>query len=364
MADWAVTTANASLEFDTAYGFYNSCYQIDSNHFINFWAGDGLDGYVQVFAVNTSTWGVTTANARLEFDTAYGADNSCYQVDGNHFINFWRQEFSKGFVQVFTVSTSTWAVTTANASLEFEANKGLYNSCYQIDSNHFINFWQGTGDLDGYVQVFAVNTSTWGVTTANASLEFDTVDNSYNSCYQIDSNHFINFWAGSSTDGYVQVFTVSTSTWAVTTANASLEFDIVNGTHNSCYQIDSNHFINFCSGDGFDGFVQVFTVNTSTWAVTTANASLEFDTIGSNYNSCYQIDSNHFINFYCGVSSDGFVQVFAVEVPAGATGTDMKLNVGDSWKTVTAVKVNVGDSWKPVTKVQVNVGDTWKEVFS
>jgi hypothetical protein len=46
-----------------------------------------------------------------------------------------------------------------------------------------------------------------------------------------------------------------------------------------------------------------------------------------------------------------------------ATGTNMKLNVGDSWKTVTAVKVNVGDSWKPVTKVQVNVGDSWKTVF-
>ena len=72
MAEWAVTTANASLEFDTVQGTYSSCYQIDSNHFINFWAGNGYNGYVQVFTVNTSTWDVTTANARLELDKQSG----------------------------------------------------------------------------------------------------------------------------------------------------------------------------------------------------------------------------------------------------------------------------------------------------
>ena len=104
---------------------------------------------------------------------------------------------------------ATWAVTTAAASLKFEQVYGYYNSCYQIDSNHFINFWGGA-DYDGFVQTFAVNTSTWAVTTAAASLEFDTVLGYYNSCYQIDSNHFINFWSGANGDGFVQTFVVTT----------------------------------------------------------------------------------------------------------------------------------------------------------
>ncbi len=313
---WAVSTANANLEFDTANGSYNSCYQIDSNHFINFWAGLDNDGYAQVFTVNTSTWVVTTANTSLEFDTIANYFNSCYQIDSNHFINFWGGTNSQiGYVQVFTVNTTTWAVTTANASLNFDTAFGYYNSCYQIDSNHFINFWSGSG-LDGYAQVFTVNTTTWAVTTANASLEYDTVLGYMNSCYQIDSSHFINFWGGLDSDGYVQVFAVNTSTWAVTTANASLEFDTAFGYYNSCYQIDSNHFINFWSGPDADGYAQVFTVNTTTWAVTTANASLEYDTVNGTYNSCYQIDSNHFINFWGGLDSDGYVQVFAVELPS------------------------------------------------
>jgi hypothetical protein len=260
MAELAVTTANAPLEFDATIATYNSCYQIDSNHFINFWAGSGSDGFVQVFTVNTTTWAVTTASASLEFDAAHGTYNSCYQIDANHFINFWQGSSGfDGFVQVFTVNTTTWAVTTANASLEFDTGNAYNNSCYQIDSNHFINFWSGVG-YDGCAQVFTVNTTTWAVTTANDSLVFDPVYTNENSCCQVDSNHFINFWSSDSFDGFVQVFTVNTTTWAVTTASASLEFDAEHGRYNSCYQIDSTHFINFWSGSGDDGFVQVFTV--------------------------------------------------------------------------------------------------------
>jgi hypothetical protein len=342
MAEWAVTTAAASLEFDTDYGWYNSCHQIDSNHFINFWGGPDDDGYVQVFTVNTSTWAVTTAAASLEFDTGHDWFNSCYQIDSNHFINFWGGLDYDGYVQVFTVNTSTWAVTTAAASLEFDEGQGYYgyyNSCHQIDSNHFINFWSGKDD-DGFTQVFTVNTSTWAVTTAGARLEFDTVNARINSCYQVDNNHFVNFWKGADGGGFTQVFTVNTSTWAVTTAAASLEFDTVNGWHSSCYQVDSNHFINFWSGPDDDGYVQVFTVNTSTWAVTTAAASLEFDTAAGRYHSCYQIDSNHFINFWGGPDDDGFTQVFEVEVPSG--GEDQNVSVPTAKLVLKGLTVVVG----------------------
>ncbi len=259
MTAWAVTTAADRLEFDTVSGQFNSCFRIDSNHFIKFGSGESSDGYVQAFAVNTTTWAVTTANAPLEFDTQYGQYSSCYQIDSNHFINFWSGEGNDGYVQVFTVNTSTWAVTTAADRLEFDTVLERWSSSHQIDSNHFINFWMGESS-DGYVQVFTVNTSTWAVTTANAPLEFDTQYGQYSSCYRIDSNHFINFWLGEANGGYVQAFAVNTTTWAVTTANAPLEFDTVFGFYSSCYQIDSNHFINFWAGEGFGGYVQVFAV--------------------------------------------------------------------------------------------------------
>jgi hypothetical protein len=62
------------------------------------------------------------------------------------------------------------------------------------------------------VQIFVVDTSTWAVTTAGASLNYDSTDSRFPSCFQIDSTHFINFFSGSNSDGYVQTFTVNTST--------------------------------------------------------------------------------------------------------------------------------------------------------
>jgi len=97
-----------------------------------------------------------------------------------------------GEVQIFVVNTSTWAVTTAGSALTFDAGNGNYNSCCVIDSNHFINFYAGT-DVDGFAVVVEVNTSTWAVTTKNTALEFDTDSGRYNSCAKIDTNHFINF---------------------------------------------------------------------------------------------------------------------------------------------------------------------------
>ena len=45
------------------------------------------------------------------------------------------------------------------------------------------------------------------------------------------------------------------------------------------------------------------------------------------------------------------------------SGTNMKINIGDTFKEVPAMKINIGDTWKDVTAVKQNIGDTWKDVF-
>lgn len=43
--------------------------------------------------------------------------------------------------------------------------------------------------------------------------------------------------------------------------------------------------------------------------------------------------------------------------------TNMKINIGDSWKDITAMKINIGDTWKDVASVKINIGDSWKTVW-
>lgn len=45
------------------------------------------------------------------------------------------------------------------------------------------------------------------------------------------------------------------------------------------------------------------------------------------------------------------------------TGTNMKINIGDSFKDVDALKINIGDVWKDVVAVKQNIDDVWKDVF-
>jgi hypothetical protein len=59
-------------------------------------------------------------------------------------------------------------------------------------------------------------------------------------------------------------------------------------------------------------------------------------------------------------SGDGLAYSDTAEA---STGTNTKINIGDTFKDVTEYKINVGDSWKTVTEMKVNVGDSWKTVF-
>ena len=45
------------------------------------------------------------------------------------------------------------------------------------------------------------------------------------------------------------------------------------------------------------------------------------------------------------------------------SGTNMQINISDTFKEVPAMKINIGDTWKDVTAVKQNIGDTWKTVF-
>lgn len=52
-----------------------------------------------------------------------------------------------------------------------------------------------------------------------------------------------------------------------------------------------------------------------------------------------------------------------LQYPFGVAGTNLQINIADSWKEVNAMKINVGDAWKPVVGMKVNIGDAWKTVF-
>lgn len=317
-----ITTAGAPLEFDTQDGTANTIIAVDTNHFLNIWRGSAGAGRAQVLAVNTTTWVVTTSGSRFTFDAAANAGSKVLKVDTTHFVVFWSGNSGDGFVQIFQVNTTTWAVTTSAAALEFDTVDHNFASPFFVDANHVVCFYRGASD-DNFVEVFTINTTTWAVTTAATRLEFDTQNGGWNAAAQIDTNHFVNFSIGGATGttGNAQVFTVNTTTWAVTTAAAALAYDTQNGSNNRCAKIDTNHFINFWQDVDGDGVAQVFAVNTTTWAVTTSAGRFEFDTQAASNLALLQLDATNFLLTWQDASGDGVAQAFTVDTSTWAIST-------------------------------------------
>jgi len=40
------------------------------------------------------------------------------------------------------------------------------------------------------------------------------------------------------------------------------------------------------------------------------------------------------------------------------------VNIGGTWKAITAIGVNIGGTWKAVTSAAVNIGGTWKQFWT
>lgn len=127
MADWQITTAGATFEFDTTDAVHNSVLAIDSTHAVIFYNGSPLNGTGQaqatatVLEINSSTFAITTTQT-LTFDTTpnsstyeSGLWNDAVWIDANHIINFYKDDARKGYAQVFEVNTSTYTISTASA---------------------------------------------------------------------------------------------------------------------------------------------------------------------------------------------------------------------------------------------------------
>ena len=318
MATWDVTTAGAKYEHDPVHSGWNDLGQIDANHFIL--TARASDGFAYSLEINTSTWAITTVGGpRFEFNTSNLARSHGILVDTNHFIvSYEGQDGGDGVVSILETDTSTWLISTATANFHIDTQKGQYFSITRIDDEKFLHVWSGTNSLTGRAQVVNVNSSTYAVSTAGAVFGFVADETLWQRSVAIDSRHHLVMTSNdTSSQGEMNVLEINTTTYEVTTASAPFVFE---GGFQTLLDfmvgIDTNHFIGLW-GDATVANViaQVFTVNTSTWAVTTAGATFTLTGAGGNARAIpVAIDSNHFITIYQdSVSGDGFSEVLEVD---------------------------------------------------
>ena len=260
---WAVTTSASALDIGAGNSPQNwTLKKFDTNHFLYEYR-NGATNYMGIAEVNTSTWAVTTSASAYNVSTAYqGWLNPAIElIDANHVVSsYMKGSDGSDYLQVFAINTSTWAITAPGSEINIDTYGN--DDLSKIDDTHMLWCYYEDPDADGYAQIITVNTSTWAITTAAAALEFDTQKGSRNKIAKVDTNHFIHTWeGGASSHGYCEVLEVNTSTWVITTAGASVDFSTVIKYPAKLLGLDSEHYILNYSGPDDDGWIQVFEVD-------------------------------------------------------------------------------------------------------
>ncbi len=275
-----------------------------------FWSGVDNDGFCANYELDQETGTMTQIGTPLEFDTGNATDIKAIQIDENFVLVVWTGVSGDGFAQIFnTAFTSIVAVGTA---LEFDTSNGEDFSLAKVDSTHFICFYTSSSS-DGVATIFEVNTGT-GVTEPGSPLSFDTGSVSNNSCVALgDGTRFINFWFNG-TNLSVQVFSVNTGTWAITALSSALTTG--GGFENNAMSCeDGQHFVNVSQGSSPNGYrAQAFEVNLSTYAVTAVGTLVLLTSSGGNDISAVGFgDGKHFAAFYTVSIGEGYAQMLEMD---------------------------------------------------
>jgi hypothetical protein len=326
-----ITAIGSRLEgFDSFTSFGGvSLVAIDDSNYAVFWADGSSDGRARLFSLD-GTGNVSTNGSAIEYDTTQGTEPTAVLMDSTHILNVWRGTSLDGFAAIFTVDTGAGTITLTGTPFEFDTTDYRFGSLAKINDTKAVLFYSGIA-TDGYAVVLNVNTSTWAVTAAGSVLEYlnNSTINS-NSVVVMDNvsspfrviNNYIDATAG---DAEVQSFSINTSTFAITNLDTPLDLstsDAVSEYASSIQKVDDTHIVAFYQGAGFDGFARVVTYNVSTGALSATANEIEFETSDFFRSASADVGGGYYVCIWRGVSQDGFIQAFQVELPVTTNTTN------------------------------------------
>ena len=158
-----------SYEFDSVAGSYPFIVQVDSDTYAISYSGNGADGFIQTFDID-STGTITATGNILEFNLEGISFSSIVAVDSNTFAIAYRDlATGDGFIQ--TVDITGAGVITNGTAYEFDTGSGNDPHIVAVDADTFAVVFQGPGN-DGWLKT--LNISADGSTiTQEDQFEYD-----------------------------------------------------------------------------------------------------------------------------------------------------------------------------------------------
>lgn len=306
--NWTISKSTP-FEFDASKGTMPVLSKISTYKYLCVYSGQSSDGYAVMLTVNPADWTITKGTA-LEFDNLNEKAPFLSRIDSTHHLCVYQGKHFDGFAVVLTVNESTGEIND-ETPLEFDTNDCLTPALTQVDATHYLCAYEGNQN-DGWAVILTVNTGTWEI-TAETPFEYDPVAGKTPALGQIDSEHYLCAYAGTSDNGYAVVLTVDTGTWEIT-AETPLLYDVNKGWTPDIKWIADGSFICAYEGPSVDAWANILTVDTGDWTVSTSTL-FEYDSVSGEAPSLDRIDTDRYLCVYQGSGNDGWACILNVNPP-------------------------------------------------
>lgn len=253
---------------------YPSAVKVSDTKVALFWADENNHGFAQNLKIDEITGDITPLGTPIEFESSFNENNAATFVSANLVMNTWTTSGNNGLAQAFDASLDQIAADGSPANFDSGVASGMRLSI--IDANHFLLFYISTSNAAVAV-VLAVDLSTGGVSIPGSPATIKAGPNgSLSLCALGDGVHFMGVWdSGSSpVGGLAQTMAVNLSTWAVTALSSPLVFDTAVQVQNAISCLDGQHFVNIFRNHSGLLAAQAFSVDLSTFAITTIGTGL------------------------------------------------------------------------------------------
>ena len=314
----------ANLEHHTADVDYNSIIKISGNTYALAYTDADGDGWIQTFTISSDGATITEV-ASYEHNTADGTHHSWAQVDDDTFVLAYASSANMGKISTHNISADGATIDGNLVKYEHETVAATYNSLVKVDDDTFALAYTGGGD-DGFIQTFTIPANGTTITKV-ANLEHNTSDATHNSLVKVDHDTFALAYASTSNMGKIATFTI-TSDGATITELVDLEHDTNQATYNSLVKVTQETFALAYAGNGDDGFIKTFTINSdgTSGAVIgsklTEVTELEHNTSDGTHNSLVKVDDDTVALAYASTSDVGNIATFTI-TSDGATITEV-----------------------------------------
>ncbi len=290
---------------------YPSAVKVSDTKITVFWSDASHHGFGQNFSIDEATGTVSALGFPVQFDSTSNAKNKAVLLTSDVVVNVWQQgtggTSGPAFAAAFNITADQ---IVAGTPYQFDS-AGFDFSLGLVDSTHVVCFY-GVTSGNGIATALAINTTTLVITEPGSDLTFNTGGTTWNSCLPIGSDRFINFWSDGGVPN-VQIFLVNTSTWAITAIGSPLTYGTI-GTKNNIISLgDGQHYLNVYCDSGVWLAGQVFSINLGTFAVTTVGTPLPQSIIAVNDISAVKFDNTHFVAFYSINAGQGHVQMIQAD---------------------------------------------------